>query len=197
MMFNLEWADTLAIEWVEANVDHAAARANGEIPCPPSSTETPHSGEIPPLGSWRSDIFGEYDVLIDIPVVAFQPSEQDWEWAIRHWSTQNYIRWFSQGLRPPPLDVVPLTNGCLRTSNRRRWLAAREAGVRSLWCWYSPTHREFFGRSRWWLPERGRYYEEKFAFALYELETNGIPLNSWLSHYELERLQRAAGRETT
>ena len=62
-------------------------------------------------------------------------------------TTRQYIEWFKQGHKPPPISVVRhVRGGHLVSCNRRRWLAAREAGVETLKCWYSPTHNR---RAKW------------------------------------------------
>jgi hypothetical protein len=44
-------------------------------------------------------------------------------------STQKYIQWYKEGKLPPPIDVVITDSGDMRSVNRRRVVAAVEAGV--------------------------------------------------------------------
>ena len=47
-------------------------------------------------------------------------------------TTQQYIEWYKQGIDPPPVDVVIKDSGARHSTNRRRVVAAREAGVKDI-----------------------------------------------------------------
>lgn len=136
-------ADIIPTGWPAQNVDRAAAeRVAAQHQQPLNNRLERHEFEMPPLGTWRLDWigkYGEFSVLVEIPVDTMQPSEGDWEHALRLRSTQQYIEWQRQGYAPPPPEVITKRGGELRIMNRRRWLAAREAGVETLVCWYSPS----------------------------------------------------------
>lgn len=145
---NVSQADTIEMDWVVENVDFDQARTNYH--CQPQPNQEIRQGfEMPELGTWRLDEWGEMSVLIEIPINEFEPSEGEWEIALQYPSTQAYIAWQKAGHEPPPLDVVTTDKDNLRSCNRRRWLAARETGVKSLKCWYSPTHPEHCASPKW------------------------------------------------
>ena len=88
------------------------------------------------LAKFRRDPeFGEYEVLVDIPVDDCPPSEGDWHNALKWESTRNYVTWLLRGSEPPPIAVVEHIDGDLVSINRRRWLAAREVGHRLIKAW--------------------------------------------------------------
>lgn len=150
-------ADQIDIDWILDNVDLAEARKAYQ-PIPKSSSVVPHEFTMPALGTFQIDQFGEIEVLVEIPVSQFKPSEQDWKYALQRPEMAEYIRWQKDGFEPPPLSVVKTDKGNLITQNRRRWLAAREAGVESLKCWYSPTHPQHCARPKWRITKEGRDY---------------------------------------
>jgi hypothetical protein len=141
MITTVGQADKIDMSWVVRNVDLEQAEAN-YMPSPQPNKTTRHEFTMPSLGTWQLDHFGELSVLVEIPLDEFQPSEQDWGYALKLPETQLYIQWQKEGHEPPPLFVINTDKGNLRSCNRRRWLAARETGVKSLKCWYSPTHPE-------------------------------------------------------
>ncbi len=137
----VEQADKIDMNWIIKSVDLEQARTNYYlVPFPVPNSRIPLQFRMPVLGTWKLDPFGELSILVEIPLDQFQPSEGDWDRVLKHPETQLYIQWQKEGHEPPPLSVVNTDKGNLRTQNRRRWLAAREAGVKSLKCWYSPTH---------------------------------------------------------
>lgn len=147
-------ADQIDITWILNNVDWSEAREIYQ-PHPPSSSKTRHKFIMPPLGTFRLDPWGEISVLVEIPVEDFTSSEGDWDYALRLPETLLYIQWQKEGLEPPPLSVVKTDKGNLVTQNRRRWLAARKAGIETLKCWYSPTHPEHCASPKWRVTEEG------------------------------------------
>lgn len=161
----VELADALTVEDVRAMIDAPAARAIDEDAQynPRNNGTAPHAFDPLPLGTWRIGRLGDADVLINIPIADVQPSEGDWEWAIRHWTTRNYIKWLEEGFTPPPITVVRNDRGRLISMNRRRWLAARAVGLEHLPGWYSPSHARHASRSRWYLPEWNEAARQSFA----------------------------------
>jgi len=113
---------------------------------------------MPALGTWQLDPWGELNVLVEIPISEFAPFEGEWERVLKTPQMAEYIRWQKDGFEPPPLSVVSTDMGNLSTQNRRRWLAAREAGVKSLKCWYSPTHPQHCASPKWKVTENGEDY---------------------------------------
>jgi hypothetical protein len=136
-------ANQIDMQWVARNVDLEQARAN-YMPTPRINLRTRYQFTMLPLGTWQMDDWGEMSVLVDIPIDQFQPGEGEWDRALNWPCTRLYIQWQRDGHEPPPLTVVTTDKGNLRSCNRRRWLAAREAGVKSLKCWYSPSHPDHF-----------------------------------------------------
>ena len=112
----------------------------------PSNTDVP-TDDFPrlPLGSvkiaYHNDDPG--DAYIDI-LRRFDPNEithSESEDGIkeRDPSYQRYVQWFKEGREAPPISVFDNRNYPLPVSaNRRRVLAAREAGVKSILGWYGP-----------------------------------------------------------
>lgn len=142
-------ADQVETSWILANVDLAQARSNYDYDLPRPNSQVRHSFEMPALGTWRVNRWNEIEVLVEIPVADFKPSEQEWDLALRYPETRLYIQWQRDGYAPPPLSVVRGNRGSLITQNRRRWLAAREAGIETLRCWYSPTHPDHCASPKW------------------------------------------------
>lgn len=157
-----EQADQIEIAWILANVNLEQARSNYE-PMPRSNSQVRHKFEMPVPGTWRVNDWNEVEVLIEIPVADFKPSEQEWDLALRYSETRLYIQWQRAGHAPPPLSVVRGDQGNLITQNRRRWLAAREAGVKTLCCWYSPTHPQRCASAKWRVTDEGKDYYDSVS----------------------------------
>ena len=114
----------------------------------PSNSEEPWEGLVPPVGTWRYDgMLDEWEVLVELPADQVEPSAQDWEFARRHWTTRNYVRWAREGKQAPPVDVMRHVSGRLVSANRRRVLAAWEAGLPAILAWFSETDDR--GRALW------------------------------------------------
>ena len=114
----------------------------------PSNGQEPWVGFIPPLGTWRHDgVLDEWEVLIEVPADEVKPAEQDWDFARRHWTTRNYVKWAMEGRQAPPVNVVRHVNGNLVSTNRRRVLAAWEAELPTVLAWFSETGDN--GRALW------------------------------------------------
>jgi len=93
-------------------------------------------GQVPPVGTWRMDpVLGFLEQLQRVPVDELTFSESTTDPIIRH-SVDKYVGYYQAGLQPPPAEVVwnePTQR--LVTVNRRRVLAAKEAGVPSILAW--------------------------------------------------------------
>ncbi len=160
MIHTIEQADKITMTWIVQNVD-----LDNIIPMKnyPSNVTSPipPKFDMPALGSWMLDDFdGSLAVLIEIPIDEMRPSEGEWNIALMYASTQRYIEWFRAGYEPPPLFVLRNKAGERLSCNRRRWLAAREAGIKSLKCWYSPTHHIHHASPKWsmrWISDRCPY----------------------------------------
>lgn len=100
----------------------------------PNDTSEPYKGEFVE-GEIFSERYGEdpyiYEArMIDPRSVAFSLEDRTLEQVIAMPSTQKYIEWYKAGNLGPPVSVVfnePL--GKLKSTNRRRVVAAIEAGV--------------------------------------------------------------------
>lgn len=56
---------------------------------------------------------------------------------------RQYVEWAREGSEPPPISSVARSqNGKLVSTNRRRLLAAQEAGAKAIKGWFSPENRE-------------------------------------------------------
>lgn len=148
-------ANSVTVHDIRQYIDLDAARARATRPdySPPNNRLEPWPFDMPELGTWIIDSTGGAWVLVEIPLSDFRPGEGDWDHALGLPSTQKYIEWARAGLEPPPLYVVETDKGHLSSLNRRRWLAAREAGRPSLKCWYSRTDPERAPRPLWYLAE--------------------------------------------
>lgn len=150
-IMTVEQADCVTLAWLLDNVDVEEALARWEYSPSSNVIRFRFEFEMPALGTWRLDpLNDEFSVLVDIPIVEFRPSENEWDKVLKFDSTRQYIIWQRQGYAPPPLEVVKTATGKLISLNRRRWLAARAAGVKSLYCWYSgPCHPSWVSCSLW------------------------------------------------
>jgi hypothetical protein len=136
-------ADVLTMEVVESLVDWDKAAEMDRLDVTPrrESAKLRRPENVLPSYEWRwdRDCLGDVWALVEIGIDEVTPAEQEWEHALRYETTQQYITWYKQGYLPPPISVVRHKQGHLVSLNRRRWLAAREAGVSKLLAWYSPT----------------------------------------------------------
>lgn len=185
----VEQADRITPDWIRANVDHDTAVAvyQDKQYRPVPNGLVPAVFTMPALGTWRCDDMGEYSVLVSIPTLDMVAGEGEWDIALQYESTQQYIAWQAAGLLPPPLEVIRNTAGRLSSLNRRRWLAARAAGTKSLYCWYSPTHADHCSRSAYWLPERSSYYVGQYKYVV----GFGGRLLDYLGQYVIDSIERA------
>jgi hypothetical protein len=93
-------------------------------------------GQVPAVGTWRMDpVLGYLEQIQRVPVAELGFTEAIDDPSIRR-SVERYVGYYEAGLEPPPADVVwnePTQQ--LVTLNRRRVLAAKEAGVPSILAW--------------------------------------------------------------
>lgn len=116
---------------------------------PPSQTEEPLT-DFPryPEGSAKIGLYGDPNNSYVSVLRKFNPKDvvptEPEDMIRQHPTFQRYVDWFKQGHEPPPIDVYQSekTPGGYLTSNRRRALTAREAGVDALSGWLSPNNTE-------------------------------------------------------
>jgi hypothetical protein len=114
---------------------------------PPNSLEPWDGTGAVPLGTWRFDEWCRtYEVLVEVDVSDLTIAEPEDGCKYRD-DYRKYVEWAKEGREPPPIEVVRHVDGHLVSLNRRRTLAAREAGVKTLKAWYSETAPS--GRARW------------------------------------------------
>lgn len=147
-MLTVDQANQLTQEWIEVNVDLDRARAvYKNYPRRQENQKLTRLDYVPEY-EWMIDpVLGGVSVLVEVGVDGVEPGEGGWEYALRLPTTRQYVEWFKQGHEPPPIIVVQHRDGDLVSCNRRRWLAAREAGVKTLKAFYSPTTTN--GRPKW------------------------------------------------
>lgn len=121
-----------------------------EFPLPNSIT--PWEGEIPPVGTWRFDPAAvnpedtELEQLTRFNLKDIVVTEG--EAGVRgRPDYQLYVQWLEEGREPPPIVVVRHVNGELHSLNRRRVMAARDAGRNTILVWFSETNAR--GRNAW------------------------------------------------
>ena len=143
----------VTIEHILATVDLQAARqVHEQTSCQsqPNSL-SPWTGDVPPVGTWRlDDMMGEFEMLVELPLDQVEPGEP--EDGIKGWEGYAlYVQWAREGRQPPPITVVRHVDGRLVSIHRRRVLAAKDAGLRTILAWFSETDAR--GRNLWRLPE--------------------------------------------
>lgn len=105
------------------------------------------NGEYLPIGTWRCDpSTGEFEVLYPIPVCDMVNGEHENGCKSRD-DYKQYLAWAQEGYRPPPITVVRHVRGHLVSCNRRRYLAAKEAGVTHILSWFSETDVNYSSKS--------------------------------------------------
>lgn len=115
----------------------------------PQNTETP-TLDYPklPEGSVKIGAFGDPKEAYVQVLRRFDPhdlvSTEAAEGIRKSKTYQDYVRWYREGHEPPPVFVAESEkgDGKLYTTNRRRVLAAQEAGVDSIMGWFSPHNPE-------------------------------------------------------
>ncbi len=112
---------------------------------------SPRTGYIPPVGTWQpDDMMSKFEVLVELALNQVKPGEP--EGGIKGWAGYAlYVQWAREGRQPPPITVVRHADGRLVSIHRRRVLAAKDAGRRTILAWFSETDAR--GRNPWRLPE--------------------------------------------
>lgn len=120
--------------------DAYMAPSNGEEPV----TDAPRL----PMGSAKIGMYGdpmnsyvEFLTLMDPNQIVPTEHEQDIR---RHPTFDRYVSWYKAGHVPPPVFVAQSDKGDGRwfTTNRRRTLAARDAGIKQIPAWVSMHNKE-------------------------------------------------------
>jgi hypothetical protein len=71
--------------------------------------------------------------------IDYVEKELEYDAIVRMPTTRKYIRRYQQGEMAPPARVVRLKDGTLSSLNRRRIVAAREAGIEEVPAWVETT----------------------------------------------------------
>lgn len=167
--WTIEYAQELSADDIRAMIDIESAReiAQESARYCGSDRMTRSTFDMPALGSLRLDEIGEVSILIEAPIDIFAPSEADWSHALRLDNTRQYIEWAKAGYKAPPVSAVENVSGAIVSNNRRRWLAARAADLKTLYIWFSPTvldrdPERRRGSALWFLPEHSQFYNERY-----------------------------------
>lgn len=120
---------------------------------PPSNTEKPttdfekfplHSARIDSSRHGAGETEGAYvDYLREFDPKELKPTEhEDGIKKTQHF--QDYLKWAKEGKQAPYVNVYSDNNGSgkLLSSNRRRTLAAQDAGLKSITGWHGPYNKE-------------------------------------------------------
>lgn len=118
---------------------------------PSNKTDAPPEYPSFPLGSLKISEVPENDpedsylyVLRVIPVKDIIPTEPE-GFIRQHPTFLRYVEWYRQGHRPPypcVFEAAYRVGLPYLSDNRRRILAAKEAGIDNLTCWFGPMNRE-------------------------------------------------------
>lgn len=105
--------------------------------------DKPWTGELPPVGTWRMDPnTGALEQLRLMDVNEITPMEPGDEVRGRD-DYKQYVEWAKQGIQPPPITVVRgIEDGNWLSINRRRLMAAKESGQKTILAWVSDTDME-------------------------------------------------------
>lgn len=180
-------ADHVTVADLRAQLDATAAIALHEATNAPQNGTEPFQWAPPDVGTWSlNPDMGEAAVFLYVPVTAFEPLEQDWDHALRLPSTRRYIDWFRAGHEPPPVFLLRNDRGHLRSCNRRRWLAARAAGIERLPVWYGgPGHADHPARGCWYLPEHSQLTRNQYR----RIVEAGFDKESYFTRDELQAIE--------
>ncbi len=119
---------------------------------PKPNSISPWLGEKLAPGTWRLDpLLGDYEILLELPTDQLTNAEPE-DGIKFHETYKYYLLWAHHGLEPPPISVVAhADDGRLISTDRRRLLAAQEAGRKTIKAWFSGTSSR--GGPAWKLPE--------------------------------------------
>ena len=88
--------------------------------------------------SWNNDPSQSHiDYMTEHDVPSVLTSEHEDGIKTRDASYPKYVEWAKQGHEPPPINTSSGADGKIVSSNRRRVLAAQEAGVKKIKAWHS------------------------------------------------------------
>lgn len=121
---------------VDPTCSPAAGKQVPYVDQPRSGSKTPWQGDLPKEGDWRVDPdLGTVSEarMVDVdklemtePLAPFDPRKDDIE---------RYAGWMKEGKTTPPISVIRLASGKLKSLSNRRVLAAKQAGVKQLMAW--------------------------------------------------------------
>ena len=113
--------------------------------------------------------------------IDYVEKELDYDAIVRMPTTRRYIRQYQQGEMAPPARVVRLKDGTLSSLNRRRIVAAREAGIEEVPAWVETT-----------APAQPSAREQRVADVVerYEFKPNGSLKNASLADELRRNLKR-------
>ena len=131
-------------------IDRCIDRFKASI-CAPTWGLKPAEWQRFKLGTFRLDLIAGFDHLIQLDPNLVEPYEL--EDPRRYPEFATYVRWAREGHEAPPVTVHwHADTGAYRSINRRRVLAARDAGVTWIWAWTSPVFPDDL--FPWSLPSR-------------------------------------------
>ncbi len=112
---------------------------------PNNKMDAPAEFKRYPIGSAQIDEYGSMENRYINFLRDFDPKDlttTEAEDGIRqHPTYKKYVQWAKEGKEPPYVFVAQTDNGTLQVTNRRRTLAAREAGTK-IKGWFGPANRE-------------------------------------------------------
>lgn len=114
---------------------------------PSNTTEPTTDFEKFPLNSAKIGAYGDPENSYVEVLGKFKPKDVLTAEAEDGIKTRNpsyplYVEWAKKGSEPPPINISINGDGTIVSSNRRRVLAAQDAGVESIKGWYSPFNKE-------------------------------------------------------
>jgi len=137
---------SLTLADILARVDVAAAAAlyapSGAASAGPR--DRPWEDVNPPPGTWRlNPLMGEFSVLVLVSPFDVHPNEPEDDIRRRCRHYPDYVRWYREGRVPPAIRTLRHALRCHIVSlDRRRVLAARDAGVATIPAWHSEARAD-------------------------------------------------------
>ena len=147
---------------------------------PPNNTSTPtidhekHPLHAVKMASWSEPMNAPLSWRVDMDPHELEPTEPD-DGITKTKTFEDYVRWFREGIVPPPVEVGHTDDRSkVLSSNRRRVLAARAAGVTSIPTWFDTVNPETGNRLKYGdilkAAEELGYKAERYAKAFDEAE---------------------------